>query len=293
MRRYLLIAVLLHVVVFTILMVRFDWWSSEPPQATAAIQAVVVDKLPQVEPPPAPQRERQQAEQREREQQRVLEEKRRQEQQKRIEEQKRIDAEKRRKEIELAERRKAEEEKRRKEIELAERRKAEEEKRKAEREKRKKAEEEARRRKAEQEKRKRAEEEKRKKAEAEKRRREAERKRREDELKSLLAAEEEFLEGEARRKNQAELARYIDRIRARVESRWREPPNVREGMSSSVRIRLSPSGEVLVVKTVQSSGDAVFDRSVEAAVRKASPLPLPSDTAILPDFPELIFKFIK
>ena len=282
MGRYLLIAVLLHLVLFTILMVRFDWWSSESPPATAAIQAVVVDRLPQGDPqPPAVERDREQEEIRKREEMRNKQEER-----------KRVEAERLRKEREQAERRAAEE-KRRREIELAERkraqqeeqRKAEEARRKAEEEKRKKAEQEARRKKEEEERRKRAEEER--------RRREAQRRRREEELKSLLAAEEEFLEGERRRKNQAELERYIERVRSRVESRWREPPNAREGMSTTVRIRLSPSGEVLVVKTVQSSGDAVFDRSVEAAVRKASPLPLPSDTAILPDFPEMNFKFIK
>jgi len=83
------------------------------------------------------------------------------------------------------------------------------------------------------------------------------------------------------------------KIRAKVESRWLEPPTARPGMSSTVRIRLSPSGEVLVVVTVKSSGDGVFDRSVEAAVRKASPLPLPPDPGVLPGFPELKFNFKK
>ncbi len=42
---------------------------------------------------------------------------------------------------------------------------------------------------------------------------------------------------------------------------------------------------------VQSSGDPVFDRSVENAVYRASPLPLPDDSALFPYFRELEFTF--
>lgn len=160
-----------------------------------------------------------------------------------------------------------------------------------EEEKKRKAEEEARRKKLEQEKREREEAE-RKRVEAEKRRA-AELKRREEALRSQLAAEEQYLQGEVQRKNQALIKRYMKRIESKVKSRWLEPPAARSGMSCILRIRLSPSGEVLVVATVKSSGDPVFDRSVENAVRKASPLPLPPDPAVLPGFPELNFNFKK
>ncbi len=293
MRRYWVLAALLHVGLIGALLIRFDWWQTETPGAPPAIQATLVNeselKSPaRVEKKRDEERQRQElerkrqqeAERKRQERLKAEEAKRRQEEQARREEaerQKRIALEKEK-------RRKAEEEKRRK-LEEEERKRAEEEKRrKAEAEKRRKAEE-AKRRKAE--------EEKRKKAEAERKRREAERRRREEALKSQLAEEEAFLEGESRRKNQALIARYMAKIQAKVENGWLEPPTAKPGMSSTVRIRLAPSGEVLVVATVRSSGDSVFDRSVEAAVRKASPLPLPPDPNMLPGFPELNFNFKK
>jgi colicin import membrane protein len=45
-------------------------------------------------------------------------------------------------------------------------------------------------------------------------------------------------------------------------------------------VRLDPFGEVLEARIVRSSGNPLFDRSAEAAVKKASPLPVPSDVTI-------------
>ena len=58
-----------------------------------------------------------------------------------------------------------------------------------------------------------------------------------------------------------------------------------------MRVRLIPGGEVLEAKIVRSSGDAVFDRSVENAVQKASPLPLPENPELLEQFREIEFIF--
>ncbi len=41
----------------------------------------------------------------------------------------------------------------------------------------------------------------------------------------------------------------------------------------------------------ESSGDPVFDRSVEIAVRKASPFPLPKDKSLFDHFREVKFIF--
>jgi colicin import membrane protein len=59
-----------------------------------------------------------------------------------------------------------------------------------------------------------------------------------------------------------------------------------------VQVSLIPGGEVARVQIVRGSGDPVFDRSVETAVYKASPLPLPPDAALFKHFRELrlIFK---
>jgi colicin import membrane protein len=41
-----------------------------------------------------------------------------------------------------------------------------------------------------------------------------------------------------------------------------------------------PGGEVTGIEVVRSSGNHAFDRSVEAAIRKASPLPQPKDPSV-------------
>jgi colicin import membrane protein len=43
---------------------------------------------------------------------------------------------------------------------------------------------------------------------------------------------------------------------------------------------LDPFGEVHEVRIRRSSGNPLFDRSAEAAVKKASPLPVPTDVTI-------------
>ena len=44
-------------------------------------------------------------------------------------------------------------------------------------------------------------------------------------------------------------------------------------MTAVLAIRLVPTGEVISVEVIQSSGNAAFDRSVEQAVRKAERFP--------------------
>jgi colicin import membrane protein len=58
-----------------------------------------------------------------------------------------------------------------------------------------------------------------------------------------------------------------------------------------VEVRLIPSGEVIDAQIVRSSGNPAFDRSVEAAVFKASPLPVPPDREVMEQFRSLRFEF--
>jgi colicin import membrane protein len=51
-------------------------------------------------------------------------------------------------------------------------------------------------------------------------------------------------------------------------------------MSCKIQVRIAPGGDVLDVKVIATSGDASFDRSAEAAVRKASPLHMPPDAKV-------------
>lgn len=92
-------------------------------------------------------------------------------------------------------------------------------------------------------------------------------------------------------KAQSAISRYKDLIRQKVEQNWVRPLNAQKGMECVVRVRLVPGGDVIQAHVVQSSGSAVFDRSVENAVYKASPLPLPDDQTLFVYFRELEFTF--
>ncbi len=92
-------------------------------------------------------------------------------------------------------------------------------------------------------------------------------------------------------KAQSAIAHYKVLIRQKVEQNWVRPPDSRKGMKCVVRVKLVQGGDVLEAVVVQSSGDPVFDRSVENAVYRASPLPLPDDSTLFPYFRDLEFTF--
>jgi colicin import membrane protein len=62
-------------------------------------------------------------------------------------------------------------------------------------------------------------------------------------------------------------------IRAAVINRWTRPPSARNGMVSVLSIQLVPTGEVVGVSVLQSSGNAAFDRSAMNAVERAGRFP--------------------
>jgi colicin import membrane protein len=157
---------------------------------------------------------------------------------------------------------------------------------KAEAEQKRKAEAEA---KAEAEQKRKAEAEAKAKAEAEqKRKAEAEAKAKaeaEAEMRRQIAAEQE----EARARSA--LSEYIPYIQDKVQRNWLRPPGSAAGLSCLIKVRLIPGGDVVSATVVRSSGDPLFDRSVETAVLKASPLPLPTDATLFNHFREINFNF--
>ncbi len=276
--RYLVYALLVHVAFFAVLVVSLEWTvTPAPPPAPNVIQAVAVDEARlQAEMEKlrlAEERERQRA----LEAKQAAERKRREEERRLAELKKKQEAEKKR----LAELQKKKEAERRRQVELERKRKEEAARRAREEERRK--EEAARRAALEREQkeleRKRKEEEARRRAAAER------------ELQERLAAEQRRLEAERERKLQSVVARYVEIIKQRVERFWLRPPNSRSGLFCEVRVRLIPGGEVVGVQIVRSSGDPAFDASVEKAVLRASPLPLPEDPALFERFRELKFIF--
>jgi colicin import membrane protein len=86
--------------------------------------------------------------------------------------------------------------------------------------------------------------------------------------------------------------KYQRLINQRVVTKWNRPPTARNGMVTTLRITVLPGGEVGSVITIQSSGNPAFDASAEEAVRRASPLPVPSDPTIFRQyFSSITFRF--
>ena len=91
---------------------------------------------------------------------------------------------------------------------------------------------------------------------------------------------------------QSEVSKYKGLIRSRITRNWIFPASYQKGMKCKILVRLIPSGDVVSVRIVQSSGNSAFDRSVEMAVNKASPLPVPkSSSGLFDHFREVEFVF--
>lgn len=86
-------------------------------------------------------------------------------------------------------------------------------------------------------------------------------------------------ETEQRAAEQAEAAArsHLGSLVAAIEEHWSRPPSARDGMQVELQISLVPSGELVAINVVRSSGNAAFDRSAELAVRQAAPFSVPQD----------------
>jgi len=95
---------------------------------------------------------------------------------------------------------------------------------------------------------------------------------RQAELQRALEAEER---GNAAR-NSDEAMRWHAQITARIQRAWIKPPSARPGISCIVSVTQVPGGDVTNVRVNSCSvDDAAFRESVEAAVYRAAPLPMP------------------
>ena len=268
-------AVLMHVGLLILLVFSLDWTpKSVKPGTTRPIQAELVDmsKLREIEA------------QKQAEQQRIEAEKRKQAQEKQ---------------------RKVEQEKKRK-AEVERKRKADQEvKRKAEAERKKKAEQAAKQkaaaaRKAEAERKRKAEQETKRKAEAERKKKAEQEAKRKAEAKAEAARQREaeqalqaqLAEEAAQARAQSALSEFIPYIQEKVQNNWLRPLGSPPGLSCVIQVTLIPGGEVVGTRVVRSSGNQLFDESVERAVQKASPLPLPDDPALFKYFREINFNFV-
>lgn len=102
--------------------------------------------------------------------------------------------------------------------------------------------------------------------EAERRRQEElRRKQKAEELARAMAREEQAVEAA---RNQERIGSYKGYIVSQIEANWSRPPSARRDMEVVLEIQLVPTGRVVGVNVVESSGNPSFDRSAEQAVLK-------------------------
>jgi colicin import membrane protein len=250
-RKAIVYAVLVHLILLALLVIGIRWQAKPAVAPAKVIQAQAVNDAETQK-----EIERRKQQERERAQQ---EAKKKREQQDR-------------------ERQALEDQRRQEQAKLAEQKRKDEDKRKAA-EAEKKRKDEAR------------QAEVKKKQEAEERRKSAE-----SSLKDQLVREEKE-RSEARAKAeqaaraQSEQTRVEALIRQKIERNWVRPAGWTKDMECVVRVHLAPTGEVISATIARPSGNLAFDRSVENAVYKASPLPLPEDKGLFEHFRELELRF--
>lgn len=71
---------------------------------------------------------------------------------------------------------------------------------------------------------------------------------------------------------------YVTAIYLAIVTNWVRPPSARNNMEVIVLVELFPNGDLNSVAVVESSGNSAFDRSAVAAVKKAAPFRVPSDS---------------
>ncbi|CAG1023439.1 partial Tol-Pal system protein TolA, partial [Patescibacteria group bacterium] len=95
------------------------------------------------------------------------------------------------------------------------------------------------------------------------------------ELQAEMEAEAEAEAKEA--EQQAEFDAAKRAIMRKVENAWLRPADVAGKLECTIEVKLTSDGTVMSVRITRPSGNEIFDRSAESAVRKASPLPVPKD----------------
>lgn len=240
-------AVVLHVVLLSSMMVGFDF-ARPAPFTPLVIQATLVTEIPETpapavekQPQPEPVIEEPEADNSEELRKQAEEEKRIQDafiEEERLEKMRQQEAaERKRKEREDAQRKKDEEARKERKRQEAERKREEDIKRQREENERLRRELEAEARQAE-----------------------------------IDAEDNRFAAVDS-----GELAVYMALIRQKVERNWSAPASANAELQCSVRVQQIPGGEVIGVKILTCNGDDAVKRSVEAAIYKSSPFPEPSD----------------
>lgn len=91
----------------------------------------------------------------------------------------------------------------------------------------------------------------------------------------------------------AEMQGVLDKYRAQImqaiQSNW-HPVEQNSKLFCQILVHVGPGGVVTGIELIQSSGDAVLDRSARVAILKSSPLPVPTEAALFDQFRSLRIK---
>ena len=133
----------------------------------------------------------------------------------------------------------------------------------------------------------------------------AEKKKREEQARLEALKQQQAKEAEAQRlareqdealkklaQNQAAAqAKLVDEYKRRIAERIKrfiiEPPGMQGNPEVEFDVIVLPGGEVLDARIRKASGQAPWDNAVDRAIRRAQPLPLPPDPALMREFREL------
>lgn len=102
---------------------------------------------------------------------------------------------------------------------------------------------------------------------------------------ALASAQQEISElqkGSGQLKKQAE--HYHQALETRVARLWNVPLSARPDEDCEYLVHLSPSGHIIDLELIRSSGNEALDRSVKQAIIKAAPLPIPDDPVWYQEF---------
>jgi colicin import membrane protein len=114
--------------------------------------------------------------------------------------------------------------------------------------------------------------------------------RQERQLRELLAAQKADAARKAAAARASALGEYIGRIQAKVRGNWILPQDLQGNPEAIFLVIQLPTGEVLNIKLLKSSGNPAYDTAVERAILKSSPLPLPSDRSLFDRELKLTFR---
>ena len=77
---------------------------------------------------------------------------------------------------------------------------------------------------------------------------------------------------------------YQAKIYNQVRGNWSRPPSARNGMQTKLLVELIPTGEVMSVSIIESSGVMAFDRSAEQAVKRSGKFEVPDNNQLFEEY---------